>query len=236
MKEKQNPLWNHGEIHVPDEILVPLVDHEMTPTISLSQLRDPKLRDPILEIVIGIEDPEQIVQKKNRQSLHQRGRDGHLRVNRFNDRNPRRTLGEKEEIIKTSEYKVSRRLFAFEETMGRISGSNVGEAVDQSESEENTIPAGSSREVQVRNGLWASTDGVPQNPVKIYPTLIDPAGSYRSILSEVADPETVELFVQDQLRTQGAGVEPSQYDNMIPSDVRKNTYPAEDSFGHNSHP
>ena len=76
MQERTKPIWDHTEIYIPDEILVPLVDPEMTPTISLSQLRNPNLRDPILEIVTGIEDPEQIVQKKTRQSLHQRGRDG----------------------------------------------------------------------------------------------------------------------------------------------------------------
>jgi len=77
---------------------------------------------------------------------------------------------------------------------------------------------------------------VPLSPLAFSTTRPEPEDQYRSILADAVDSEITDLFIEDQLRANGNGVEPSQYDNLIASDVRKNTYPAEDSFGHNSHP
>ena len=232
MGSKDRPqIWDLGSIHVPENILVPLVDHEEAPTISITQLRD-----PLLGIVATLEDPRHTGDKMIRQSLHQRGRDGHLRVNRFNDRTPRRTLEDRERIIQTGIFKESRALFVFEEAKRQTLEPSVTESEDKPDGGRNEIPNESLRKFQVSKGLWTSTDEAPPNPVRFYPSPIDPLASYYSILSDVASPETVDVFIDDQLRSRGNEVEPSQYDNMIPSDVRKKTYPIEDSFGHNSHP
>ena len=128
-KDRTQPIWESGGIHIPNDILVPLVDHDEAPTISLTQLRD-----PLLATIATLEDLGQTTDKMARQSLHQRGRDGHLRVNRFNDRKPRRTVAEREEIVKTIAFKASRTLFAFEEAKQRTLESPVTEFEDEPDS------------------------------------------------------------------------------------------------------
>ena len=65
-REAEDPLWNHKEIHIPPDILVPLVDPEEAPTISL-----PQLRDPLLRTVATLEDLGQAAEKMARQTLFQ---------------------------------------------------------------------------------------------------------------------------------------------------------------------
>ena len=77
-QEAQNPLWDHREINVRDEILTPLVDPEKAETVSLAHLRD-----PLLETVTTLEGPDQTADKMARQSLHQRGRNGAVRKGRL---------------------------------------------------------------------------------------------------------------------------------------------------------
>ena len=66
MQEKQNPLWDHREIYVRDEMLTPLVDPEEAPTISLTHLRD-----PLLATVTHLEDLGQTGDRMARQTLFQ---------------------------------------------------------------------------------------------------------------------------------------------------------------------
>src|SRR3990167_3830645 len=65
-KDRPQPIWARGDIHVPHDILVPLVDHDEASTISL-----PQLRDPFLATVTALEDLEQTTEKMARQALFQ---------------------------------------------------------------------------------------------------------------------------------------------------------------------
>ena len=132
---------------MPDEILVPLVDPEKVETISLAQLKD-----PLLEIATQIESLGQTYDKMARQSLHQRGRDGHLRVNRANNRKPRRTFEEREEKLQVKTFKESGVICDFEEGIQRTLDSPVYESEDEVRVEESAVSAESLRRLRVGKG------------------------------------------------------------------------------------
>lgn len=56
------------------------------------------------------------------------------------------------------------------------------------------------------------------------------------LVEEDFDPEIIEVLTEDMNRGIVGGNEPTQYDDMITSDIRKKTYPIEDSFEHDSRP
>lgn len=61
-------------------------------------------------------------------------------------------------------------------------------------------------------------------------------GSNAVLDEEEVDPEVLEVLEEEMSRGIIGGEEPTQYSEMIASDIRKKTYPLEDSFEHDSRP
>lgn len=207
--------------------LFPLVDHDQSPTISLAELRKMGLVFAFESPTIDQSQVDGAAEIMLRNSLFESDLRSRLRRTYLKSR---KSPADREEIAKKLrlQERSLRTVFLMEypqfisteaEEIDLMSSESIGGVTFETNKpgDPNTEPLTNTNQLHGAFRLIDLTNEIEET-------------------DEDFDPEILEAFREDMEKGMVGGEEPTQYDYMIPSDIRKKDYPIEDSYDDDSRP